>query len=224
MDDMLEMKLNLNGWKRQIDEIKLDRIFRKSLPTNIKAGFREDQPRDEGGRWTLENGIEVSESPGFWTGIPTIDNTSQALGDTLARVMGWVEYLPTMTPGAYGVAVHTAFGLAVRLQNLPGVGDFERSFSLEDADPRYGLAGTIRTDLTLRDINGDIIAIYDVKTGDARISRSRADELREKTGASPNTPVFELNILHGISRKFAFVSRRDSTRRLWIEASISGRP
>ena len=117
--------------------------------------------------------------------------------------MGGLEYLPEMKPQTYGTLVHTAFGVAVRLANLPGVGDIERSFSLEDSDPHYGLAGSIRTDVTLRNIQGDVIAIYDVKTGDKRISPSRADELRAKTRAAPNTPVFELNIVRGLSRKYA---------------------
>jgi hypothetical protein len=101
----------------------------------------------------------------------------------------------------YGTAVHFAFGVALRLQGLPGVGDIERSFSLDTFDPYYGLAGSIRTDATLRNIQGEIIAIYDVKTGDARISPARADELRTVTRAAPGTPVFELNIVRGISRK-----------------------
>lgn len=109
-----------------------------------------------------------------------------------------------MTPSVYGVLVHGLFGAAVSLKSLPGVGDIERTFSLDDADPYYGLAGSIRTDLTLRNIQGDIIAIYDVKTGDASLSRARANQLREKTGAAPYTPVFELNVARGISRKAFF--------------------
>jgi hypothetical protein len=123
----------------------------------------------------------------------------------MVRVMGAIEYLPTMSPQNYGIVVHQAFALAVRLQNLPGVGDIERTFSLDDSDPRYGLAASIRTDVVLRNVQGDILAIYDVKTGDAPLSRSRANELREKTRAASGTPVFELNILRGISRK-----------RLWV--------
>jgi hypothetical protein len=115
--------------------------------------------------------------------------------------METLEYLPTMSASQYGIAVHAAFGAAVSLQDLPGVGDIERSFSLDAVDPTYGMAGTIRTDLTLRDIQGDVIAIYDVKTGNARMSSARADELREMTRSSPNTPVFELNVVRGVSRK-----------------------
>jgi hypothetical protein len=112
-----------------------------------------------------------------------------------------LNYLPAMSPSTYGTLVHGIFGAAVSLQDLPGVGDIERSFSLDALDPHYGMAATIRTDVTLRNIQGDIVAIYDVKTGQRRISASRADELREKTGAPSGTPVFELNIVRGITRK-----------------------
>jgi hypothetical protein len=165
-------------------------------------------------RWTVEGGIEVTTYDGFLTGIPTIDNTSEALSNILTKVMAGLEYLPEMKPQTYGTLVHAAFGVAVRLANLPGVGDIERSFSLEDSDPRYGLAGSIRTDVTLRNIQGDVIAIYDVKTGDERISRPRADELRAKTRAAPNTPVFELNIVRGLSRKYTAARCRAIRNRL----------
>lgn len=140
-----------------------------------------------------------------------------ALSGVLVRAMETVEYLPSMSPAVYGTAVHVAFGAAVRLQGLPGVGDIERSFSLDAADPYYGLAGTIRTDVTLRNIQGDIIAIYDVKTGERTMSRSRANELRTITRAAPDTPVFELNIVRGIRRKQAI----GRIPRPWATVSLS---
>lgn len=112
-----------------------------------------------------------------------------------------VDFLPSMSPGTYGTAVHIAFGAEVKTLGIPGLGDIERSFSLNDSDPRYRLLGTIRTDVVLRNIQGDIIAIYDVKTGDAKMTSARANELRE-TRAASNTPVFELNIVRGPSRKY----------------------
>jgi hypothetical protein len=50
--------------------------FRKFMRA-VKAGFDENQPRDERGRWTAEGGVEVITYDGFLTGIPTIDNTSR---------------------------------------------------------------------------------------------------------------------------------------------------
>ena len=173
-----------------------------------KANFNSNQPRvpagnPDGGQWTSEGGVEVTTSPGFLTGIETIDRISQTLSNTLVRVMEALQVMPDMSPQQYGTAVHLAFAEAVRFQDLSGIGfsGVEKSFSLEDSDPRYGLAGTIRTDVVLRDDRGEIIAIYDVKTGDRPLSSVRADELRTKSGAAPGTPVFELNILRGISRK-----------------------
>jgi hypothetical protein len=165
--------------RQALEDIRYERIvvraglaFRKFLQA-VKAGFNENQPRDERGRWTAEGGVEVTTYDCFLTGIPTIDNTSEALSNILTKVMAGLEYLPEMTPQDYGTAVHAAFGLAVKSANLPGVGDIERSFSLEDSDPRYGLAGTVRTDVTLRNIQGDIIAIYDVKTGETDVAPAR---------------------------------------------------
>lgn len=201
MFDLLEVKRSLASIRSELDGVKREIYARKALNWFGKDGFNEDEPRNDAGRWVSEGGVSVETSEGFATGIPTIDQTSEALSDTLVAVMENLEYLPSLSPAQYGVAVHAAFGLAVSQLDLPGVGDIERSFSLDTLDPTYGMAGTIRTDVTLRNVQGDIIAIYDVKTGNARISASRADELREVTRASPTTPVFELNILRGISRK-----------------------
>jgi hypothetical protein len=181
MNEIRAIRQNLADIQYEVSVIRYELSFRK-LMRAIKAGFNRDQRRDERGRWTAEGGIEVTTFGNFLTGIPTIDNTSEALSNILTKVMASLEYLPEMSPQNYGKAVHAAFGLAVRFANLPGVGDIERTFSLEDSDPRYGLAASIRTDVTLRNIQGDVIAIYDVKTGDERISRSRAEELRAKPG------------------------------------------
>ena len=200
MNELLEMRRNLSCWRDEISTIKRELIARR-VGRAEKAGFNPEEPRDERGRWTSEGGVEVTTSAGFLTGIPEIDQTSQALSDILIRVMEWLDYLPTMSPSQYGTAVHGAFGLALWWEGLPGVGDIERSFSLDTLDPYYGMAGTIRTDATLRNVQGDVIAIYDVKTGNARISSARANQLRAWTRAAPDTPVFELNIVRGISRK-----------------------
>lgn len=194
-----DLESKIFAWKANYD-------FRRFMLA-LKAGFNQDQPRDELGRWTSSGGVTVTTSSGFYTGIQSIDETSEALSDILTDVIGKLEYLPSISPSKYGISVHALFGIEVSLKELPGVGDIERTFSLEDADPHYGVAGSIRTDLTLRNVQGDIIAIYDVKTGDARISLARANELRLKTGAAPNVPVFELNVTRGISRKFILLQR-----------------
>jgi len=197
---MASLQVRIADLENRIFAWKANYAFRRFMLA-LKAGYKPMQPRDSNGRWTIEGGVTVTTSSGFYTGIQSIDETSDALSDILASIVGKLEYLPSMSPQVYGILVHAAFGLEVRLKGLQGVGDIERTFSLEDADPYYGLAGSIRTDVTLRNIQGDIVAIYDVKTGNARMSQRRADELREKTGAVSGTPVFELNVTRGVSRK-----------------------
>lgn len=178
------------------------------VPLTRKANFNRGEPRvpkhsPGGGQWTTPGGTVVTTSDGFLTGISHIDDTSRVLSDTLIDVMERLEFIPGSSPQVYGTLVHAAFAISVRLKDLPGIGwrNVERTFSLDGSDPRYGLAGSIRTDVALQNDQGDIIAIYDVKTGARRMSRARANELRRKSGATPDTPVFELNIDRGITKK-----------------------
>ncbi len=223
MEVLVEIRKELLRRKCDLLDIKLELKFVKLLRAAVKAGFRSDQPRDEHGRWTSAGGVQVTTSWGFLTGIPTIDNASEALSDALVRVMEMVDFLPTMSPGTYGTAVHIAFGASVKKLGIPGLGDIERSFSLDDSDPSYGLIGTVRTDVILRNIQGDIIAIYDVKTGNAKMTPARANKLREMTRAAPNTPVFELNIARGPSRKYRLIMFDRAIHRAQTFAKLNAR-
>jgi hypothetical protein len=95
-----------------------------------------------------------------------------------------------MSPQQYGRLVHEGFADAVVAAVLPGIAanDVERTYP--EGWP-YSSTNSIRTDVILRDENGTIIAIYDVKTGRG-LEPSRVDELRAKTRSSPDTPVIEL--------------------------------
>jgi hypothetical protein len=136
------------------------------------------------------------------TGIETIDETTKNLTATLAGVVDTVDYVPGMTPQAYGIAVHVSFATAVRTAGFRGIGlfDVETTFGLDPDDP-YGAKGSIRTDVVLRNDAGDIIAIYDVKTGTKEISPARAAKLRARTGVGRNVPIIELNVIKGVMRK-----------------------
>ena len=105
----------------------------------------------------------------------------------------------------YGVVVHTEFARSVRAQDLPGIGKtgVEQSFSMEDV-ARYGLDGTIRTDVVLRDpssSNGTPIAVWDVKTGNARLSGPRVKQIRQYLRVGSDVPIIELHVTRGISNK-----------------------
>jgi hypothetical protein len=128
-----------------------------------------------------------------------IERTSAILHQVVLQVSGFVLRRPGSSPREYGVDVHFAFATAVRALNLPGIGKtgVEQSFDKE-GEARYGKDGSIRTDVVLRNDKGNIIAIYDLKTGNAIIRPSRAAELRAKTGSGPDVPVIELHSERGI--------------------------
>jgi hypothetical protein len=126
---------------------------------------------------------------GAVTGNPRIDRTTERLLSVL------VDTVESLGPGAgpiFGVQVHLEFGRRVEALNIPGIRDkgVEQSFRL-GRDARYGLEGTIRTDVVLRDREGIPIAVYDLKTGNARLTPSRVRELRDGLG-QPDIPVIEL--------------------------------
>jgi len=145
----------------------------------------------------VASGVTIDYSDAL-TGDSIIDGTTKALCEKLADVMQKMDFIPTWTPQVYGTAVHVAFGNAVRFGGMEGIGfqDVEQSFGGE-----YGEPGSIRTDVVRRDAAGDVIAIYDVKTGGATLRPGRVQELREKTGVGPNVPIIELSVLRGASLK-----------------------
>jgi hypothetical protein len=131
--------------------------------------------------------------------------------------------LPSWTPQKYGMVLHEAFATMVRLQRLPGIGfgDVETTFSLEPG-AYYGSKDSVRTDVVLRNEVGDIIAIYDVKTGRG-MSRGRANELRAKAQVPPSTPVIELHILHGQRLTREQIDPSLGIRQAWLLPQINVR-
>ena len=131
-----------------------------------------------------------------------IARTTAVLHGTVLQVSGTVIRRTDVSPREYGTEVHYAFANAVRALNLPGVGraGVEQSFD-KDGEARYGKDGSIRTDVILRNEENQIIAIYDLKTGNAIIRPPRASELRTMTGADPDVPVIELHSTRGPARR-----------------------
>jgi hypothetical protein len=134
---------------------------------------------------------------------PRIARTTQTLHDTLAEVNTDVSSRGGPLSGPlYGIRVHLEFADALRSQNLPGIGSdgVEQSFD-KDGLTRYGMDGSIRTDVVLRDDQGKTIAIYDVKTGNATMGPTRAEEIRTFTRVGPDVPIVILHALKGTSRR-----------------------
>jgi hypothetical protein len=132
----------------------------------------------------------------------TIARTTAVLHGVVLQVSGTVVRRADVSPREYGTEVHYAFANAVRALNLPGVGrvGVEQSFD-RDGEARYGQDGSIRTDIILRNEEQQIIAIYDLKTGNAIIRPPRASELRMMTGAGSDVPVIELHSTRGPARR-----------------------
>ena len=158
------------------------------------------------------------------TGIARIDETTKALAETLARAVDIVDYLPTFTPRLYGTLVHVAFANMVRLQRLPGIGfgDVETTLGPEPG-AHYGSKDSIRTDVMLRNEVGDIIAIYDVKTGNVGLEPGRVNKLRAMAQVSRSVPVIELHLLRGVRLTREQIGPSLGTRQAWLLPQISVR-
>jgi hypothetical protein len=188
-----------------------------------KAGFNGDQPRwpqgtpgepKPGGRWSGGAGTRTPFINNAPTGISTIDRTTDALGKTLAKV---IDTLPKGRGPLYGIAVHTAFGVAVRFGNIKGIGPKDVETTWGGVDLRYGSLGSIRTDVILRNEVGDPIAIYDVKTGGARLTEARVKELRESVARGLRIPVIELHLQRGATLKSLYIATNHS---IWVVAKL----
>ena len=147
-----------------------------------------------------QNGSYVGQF--YATKNPQIDQTSFTLLAILTQVVDQIGPQDALTPGQYGTKVHTDFAAAVRSEGLPGV-TIEETFGLDPEDA-YGAEDSIRTDAVLRDDAGNIVAIWDVKTGNARLKPARISELLEMTGATSGVYVFEINPDRGVVLKYQF--------------------
>jgi Phage portal protein len=159
-----------------------------ALDTNIRTDESDSEiTRESNPRYAT---TLVVPEPGAVTGNPVIDGTTVKLTALLVRVMNSLEGDASgLTPQEYGRLVHEEFADDVRVAVLPGIAydDVETTFP----NGPYGSPDSIRTDVVLRNDDGDIIAIYDVKTGRG-LGRARVDQLRDKTGSADDTPVIEL--------------------------------
>ncbi|MBK8008459.1 MAG: hypothetical protein IPK23_08520 [Rhizobiales bacterium] len=127
---------------------------------------------------------------------PKVNQTTIYLAEVLSRVVDKIGVLPEIINARdYGTRVHTQFAHAVREERIPGIGyfDVEQSWGLEP-EVRYGARLSVRTDVVFRSESGDIIAIYDVKTGTTPMPLSRKRELYEKTRTDESVPIIILRV------------------------------
>jgi hypothetical protein len=171
--------------------------------------YNPDQPRvpagnSEGGQWTSEDGGAIGESSSrtragvqyasaappdisrVLTGNSRTDEVTKRLAQIYADTIERLERLPGQ-PQKYGIIVHAAFALAVIGAGIGEPMDVERSF---DLPPGFSNSKeSVRPDIVLRNDSGDVVAIYDIKTGEKGIDPWRARELRAATGTGPDVPI-----------------------------------
>jgi len=133
---------------------------------------------------------------------PAVERTKDILTDILLGVNRRVAAEAQSNPISarlYGIFVHRDFANAVRAQDLPGIGrdGVEQSFNGLGEIVRYGLDASIRTDIVLRDRSGRIIAIFDVKTGNAAMAPATAKRYRRHTQVGPEVPIIILHAVRG---------------------------
>lgn len=170
-----------------------------------KAGFRQDQSRGPDGRWDGGNGGVIVTRKDK-TGNPRIDAKTDTLVDIVKEV---VEGLGNGSGAAYGMAVHSASAARIRALDLPGIGKHgvEQSFSFGGL-VRYGLNDSVRTDIVLRDgrtASAPILAVWDIKTGNAELKKNRVDEIRANLGIDSTIPIIEIHVRRGTNVKNLFV-------------------
>jgi len=100
---------------------------------------------------TLRPGAKYAQVNNAVTGHPVIDRTTDML---LAALQRSIEDMGSGSGPLFGIRVHIDFSNRVKRLDLPGIGQdgVEQSFHLNAVDfVRYGLDGSVRTDIALRD-------------------------------------------------------------------------
>jgi hypothetical protein len=120
------------------------------------------------------------------TGDSRIDDVTKKLAQIYADTIEKLARLPGQ-PQKYGILVHLAFAVAVIEAGIREPMDVERSFDLPPGFPSS--KQSVRPDVVLQNYSGDIVAIYDIKTGDRGVDPWRARELRAATGAGSDVPI-----------------------------------
>ena len=173
----------------------------RALPLHVPSVGESVVSTYRAGQVTIVNNAQ--------TGISTVDDTTEKLKTVLEKV---VNARPEGFGPEYGRTIYYDFGDAVKAENLRGIGSEGVEHTFPEGGTRYGSKGTVRTDIVLRNDIGDVIAIYDVKTGTANLDARRVQELRDKTGAGLHVPIIEMHIQRGLSLK----AQTEQEQYFWI--------
>ena len=167
-------------WQTRNNEPGFDgQVLSDEIPDPIRLGAQYAQGR-----------IEIDTSA--LTGIEDVDRTTVALADRLGKI---VDRLPEGSGPVYGAMVHTAFKASLLAAPIANV-TVEPTFG---GTGIYGSKDSIRPDAVLRGPTGDIVAMYDVKTGVAGIEPPRAARFRAFSTSS--IYIIELSLRRGVLLK-----------------------
>jgi hypothetical protein len=159
----------------------------------LDAGTQIDATNAPSGEQYAADPSRYSIDPSALTGISQIDDITKKLLNILVDASDRVGFL-SGTPQFYGIAIHLEFADAVIAAGIQGISptDVEQPFALPSG---YNLNKKyVIPDVVLRDDGGDIVAIYDVKTGEPRLDPAREDEIRAATGVDSTVPVIILHL------------------------------
>ena len=176
----IRARATLSGKSTQRAQYAEVELQTRSDATNVPDGV---QYAADPSRYSIE--------PSARTGISQIDDTTEKLLNTLVDASDKLGLLPAI-PQLYGILLHMQFAADVEAANIYGISpdDVERTFALPAGYPSD--KKSVKPDVVLRNDSGDIIAIYDVKTGEKGIEPWRANELRAATGVDDTVPIIEL--------------------------------
>jgi hypothetical protein len=165
-----------------------------------KDGAASGQVESRGPRVQVAGPVPPEAYMQALTGDSRIDDVTKKLTQILQDTIDALARMPGQ-PQKYGIAVHAAFAGRVITAGIGGISplDVERPFSLP---PGYGGDREfVIPDVVLRNDVGDIIAVYDVKTGNEGFRPSRVNELRAALRAESSVYFIELSRLRGAMQK-----------------------
>jgi hypothetical protein len=128
----------------------------------------------EVGGWAIGELMDGAEQGEIEAGTTTLDQLSAA-ANRAAQSVG-----PGSGP-VYGTQVHTAFQAEVEALGQSGLRT-EISY-LNGAEVPYGTPGSVRIDVGQYGANGQIQAVFDLKTGGASLTPARIQQIQQAVGS-----------------------------------------
>lgn len=104
----------------------------------------------------------------------------------------WVALGKSLKGPVFGTAVHTRFANKIKaFHKWDGVFDVRAEESqIGTKDAYHGQKGSSRADVTVRDRNGKLLMVIDLKTGGAKLTNKQIDKYEKNFG--PGVEIYQL--------------------------------